>query len=209
MFGERAREYGAHLALVNLVGGQDELVFDGQSLLLGPDGAVLARAAQFEEELLIAEAPTTRARPPSGSPSLSTTSTRSTRRSSSASATTSRRTAYGHVGLGDLEAGSTQRWSRCSRSTRSAPTGSPWSSCPPPTPARRPRTEARQDRPQPRDRADRYRDRADDGRLPRGARRPPPPATADPGDYPPTDPTPARPSPASPRRTCRRGCAAT
>jgi NAD+ synthase (glutamine-hydrolysing) len=57
MFGERAREYGAHLAFVNLVGGQDELVFDGQSLLLGPDGAVLARAAQFEEELLVTEVP--------------------------------------------------------------------------------------------------------------------------------------------------------
>ncbi|MFT3862734.1 MAG: NAD+ synthase [Solirubrobacterales bacterium] len=57
MFGERAREYGAHLAFVNLVGGQDELIFDGQSLLLGPDGAVLARAAQFEEELLLAEVP--------------------------------------------------------------------------------------------------------------------------------------------------------
>ncbi|HVT00379.1 MAG TPA: NAD+ synthase [Solirubrobacterales bacterium] len=57
MFGERAREYGAYLAFVNLVGGQDELVFDGQSLLFGPDGAVLARAAQFEEELLIAEVP--------------------------------------------------------------------------------------------------------------------------------------------------------
>jgi NAD+ synthase (glutamine-hydrolysing) len=57
MFGERAREYGAYLAFVNLVGGQDELVFDGQSLLFGPDGEVLARAGQFEEELLIAEVP--------------------------------------------------------------------------------------------------------------------------------------------------------
>jgi len=57
MFGERAREYGAHFAFCNLVGGQDELVFDGQSFLLGPDGAVLARAAQFEEELLVAEVP--------------------------------------------------------------------------------------------------------------------------------------------------------
>jgi NAD+ synthase (glutamine-hydrolysing) len=55
MFGERAREYGAHLAFCNLVGGQDELVFDGQSFLLGPDGSVLARAAQFEEELLVAD----------------------------------------------------------------------------------------------------------------------------------------------------------
>jgi NAD+ synthase (glutamine-hydrolysing) len=55
MFAERAREYGAYLAFVNLVGGQDELVFDGQSLLLGPDGAVLARGKQFEEELILVE----------------------------------------------------------------------------------------------------------------------------------------------------------
>src|SRR6201996_7408348 len=60
MFGERAREYGSHFAFVNLVGGQDELVFDGQSLLIGPDGTVLARAAQFEEELLIADVPAAR-----------------------------------------------------------------------------------------------------------------------------------------------------
>src|SRR6201994_4535713 len=65
MFGERAREYGAHLAFVNLVGGQDELVFDGQSLLFGPDGSVLARAAQFEEELLLAEIPAATASPSS------------------------------------------------------------------------------------------------------------------------------------------------
>src|SRR4029077_10140218 len=57
MFGERAREYGAYFAFVNLVGGQDELVFDGQSLLFGPDGEVLARARQFEEELLFCEVP--------------------------------------------------------------------------------------------------------------------------------------------------------
>ncbi|HEX3737841.1 MAG TPA: NAD+ synthase [Solirubrobacterales bacterium] len=63
MFGERAREYGSYIAFVNLVGGQDELVFDGQSLLFGPDGAVLARAAQFEEELLIAEVPPTPSTP--------------------------------------------------------------------------------------------------------------------------------------------------
>ncbi|HEY2477557.1 MAG TPA: NAD+ synthase [Solirubrobacterales bacterium] len=63
MFGQRAREYGAHFAFVNLVGGQDELVFDGQSFLLAPDGTVLARAAQFEEELLIAEVPAVAASP--------------------------------------------------------------------------------------------------------------------------------------------------
>jgi NAD+ synthase (glutamine-hydrolysing) len=57
MFAERAREYGAFVAFCNLVGGQDELVFDGQSLVVGPDGEVLARAAQFEEELLVCEVP--------------------------------------------------------------------------------------------------------------------------------------------------------
>ena len=57
MFAERAREYGAHFAFCNLVGGQDELVFDGHSFLLGPDGELLARAAQFEEELLVCDLP--------------------------------------------------------------------------------------------------------------------------------------------------------
>jgi NAD+ synthase (glutamine-hydrolysing) len=57
MFAERARAYGAHFAFCNLVGGQDELVFDGQSLVTGPDGELIARAAQFEEELLICEIP--------------------------------------------------------------------------------------------------------------------------------------------------------
>jgi NAD+ synthase (glutamine-hydrolysing) len=57
MFCERSRAYGAYFAFCNLVGGQDELVFDGQSFLIGPDGSVLARAAQFEEELLLCEVP--------------------------------------------------------------------------------------------------------------------------------------------------------
>ncbi len=57
MFAARAREYGAHFAFCNLVGGQDELVFDGQSMLIAPDGTTLARAAQFEEELLVCEVP--------------------------------------------------------------------------------------------------------------------------------------------------------
>jgi NAD+ synthase (glutamine-hydrolysing) len=57
MFAERARAYGTAFAFCNLVGGQDELVFDGQSLVIGPDGEPIARAAQFEEELLICEVP--------------------------------------------------------------------------------------------------------------------------------------------------------
>ena len=57
MFAERSRAYGAHFLFCNLVGGQDELVFDGQSLITAPDGGVIARAAQFEEELLVCEVP--------------------------------------------------------------------------------------------------------------------------------------------------------
>jgi NAD+ synthase (glutamine-hydrolysing) len=57
MFCERSRAYGAWFAFCNLVGGQDELIFDGQSFLTAPDGSVIARAAQFEEELLVCEVP--------------------------------------------------------------------------------------------------------------------------------------------------------
>ena len=57
MFADRARAYGAHMAFCNLVGGQDELVFDGHSFVVDPTGAVIARAAQFEEELLVCEVP--------------------------------------------------------------------------------------------------------------------------------------------------------
>jgi NAD+ synthase (glutamine-hydrolysing) len=57
MFAARARAYGTHLAFCNLVGGQDELVFDGQSFVVEPGGEVVARAAQFEQELLVCEVP--------------------------------------------------------------------------------------------------------------------------------------------------------
>jgi NAD+ synthase (glutamine-hydrolysing) len=57
MFAARSRAYGAYFAFCNLVGGQDELVFDGQSLVTGPDGELLARASQFEEELLLCDVP--------------------------------------------------------------------------------------------------------------------------------------------------------
>jgi NAD+ synthase (glutamine-hydrolysing) len=57
MFAERSRAYDAYFAFCNLVGGQDELVFDGQSLVTAPDGTVIARAAQFEEELLVCDVP--------------------------------------------------------------------------------------------------------------------------------------------------------
>ncbi|HEX4669672.1 MAG TPA: NAD+ synthase [Solirubrobacterales bacterium] len=57
MFAERSRAYGTYFAFCNLVGGQDELVFDGQSLVTDPSGELIARAAQFEEELLVCEIP--------------------------------------------------------------------------------------------------------------------------------------------------------
>ena len=55
MVSERALTYGAYVAYVNLVGGQDELVFDGNSVVFGPRGEVLAHAASFVEELLVCD----------------------------------------------------------------------------------------------------------------------------------------------------------
>ncbi len=55
MVGERAADYGAFVAWVNTVGGQDELVFDGNSVVFGPHGQVLAHAASFLEELLVCD----------------------------------------------------------------------------------------------------------------------------------------------------------
>ncbi len=55
MLATRASDTGAFIAYLNLVGGQDELVFDGQSMILGPDGRLVARAPAFEETLLVAD----------------------------------------------------------------------------------------------------------------------------------------------------------
>ena len=51
----RAREASAALAYANMVGGQDELIFDGDSILVAADGALLARGPQFEEALVVAD----------------------------------------------------------------------------------------------------------------------------------------------------------
>jgi NAD+ synthase (glutamine-hydrolysing) len=51
----RAREAGCVLAYVNLVGGQDELVFDGDSIIVSATGEPLARGPQFEQHLLVAD----------------------------------------------------------------------------------------------------------------------------------------------------------
>src|SRR5256885_8020716 len=47
-----AREYKAPVVMVNQVGGNDQLVFDGSSVVFGPDGATVAQARSFEEDLL-------------------------------------------------------------------------------------------------------------------------------------------------------------
>ncbi|MEV8507846.1 NAD+ synthase [Actinoplanes sp. NPDC051475] len=49
----RAAEAGATVAYVNMIGGQDELVFDGDSMIVTADGQLLTRAGQFTEELLV------------------------------------------------------------------------------------------------------------------------------------------------------------
>ena len=55
MLGTRAADNGLYIGYVNTVGGQDELVFDGASVVLDVEGAPVARAAQFQEELLVTD----------------------------------------------------------------------------------------------------------------------------------------------------------
>jgi NAD+ synthase (glutamine-hydrolysing) len=62
MFAERARAYGVPIAFCNLVGGQDELVFDGHSFVVDAAGEVVARTRQFEQDLLVWELGDRRAR---------------------------------------------------------------------------------------------------------------------------------------------------
>ncbi|MGE4427351.1 MAG: NAD+ synthase [Solirubrobacteraceae bacterium] len=55
MLAQRARDHLAVVALCNQVGGQDELVFDGHSVVLDHDGRTVGRAAQFAEDLLVCD----------------------------------------------------------------------------------------------------------------------------------------------------------
>ena len=50
---KRANEVGAPLAYVNMTGGQDDLVFDGDTIVVGSQGELIARAPQFEDGLMI------------------------------------------------------------------------------------------------------------------------------------------------------------
>lgn len=49
------RHHGVAMVYVNTVGGQDEVVFDGDSVVVGPGGDVIARGAQFDEDLVVAD----------------------------------------------------------------------------------------------------------------------------------------------------------
>ena len=55
MLGDRARGAGVPVVYLNMVGGQDELVFDGHSVVLAPDGEVVHRSPQFEEDLFLVD----------------------------------------------------------------------------------------------------------------------------------------------------------
>jgi NAD+ synthase (glutamine-hydrolysing) len=55
MFAQRARDNLAVVAFCGLVGGQDELIFDGHSFVIDHTGETIARAAQFEEDLLVCD----------------------------------------------------------------------------------------------------------------------------------------------------------
>jgi NAD+ synthase (glutamine-hydrolysing) len=55
MIQQRAHSYRSHIAYVNLVGGQDELVFDGQSMMVAPDGKIITQGNSFAEELIFSD----------------------------------------------------------------------------------------------------------------------------------------------------------
>ena len=62
MLARRARENGVWIAYANMVGGQDEIVFDGQSVVIDPKGRIVARAMAFGEDLAMVDIPAAGAR---------------------------------------------------------------------------------------------------------------------------------------------------
>ncbi len=64
MLRHRAGEAGVAIVYVNLVGGQDELVFDGASLVVAADGTLVAAGAQFEEDFVVVDVPVPERRAP-------------------------------------------------------------------------------------------------------------------------------------------------
>ena len=55
MLATRAADYGVAVAYVNMIGGQDELVFDGDSVIFGAEGELLVEARPFADELLVGD----------------------------------------------------------------------------------------------------------------------------------------------------------
>ncbi len=55
LLAQRARDYGVFLGYTNMVGGQDELVFDGNSLVFDPSGEIIAHAKAFQEDMLLTD----------------------------------------------------------------------------------------------------------------------------------------------------------
>ena len=52
---KRAKEIDAPVAYVNMTGGQDDLVFDGDTIVVGKDGSVIARTGQFDDQLIVVD----------------------------------------------------------------------------------------------------------------------------------------------------------
>jgi len=52
---KRAKEIGAPVAYVNMTGGQDDLVFDGDTIVVSREGSLLARTAQFDDQLIVVD----------------------------------------------------------------------------------------------------------------------------------------------------------
>ena len=59
LLADRSNQVGSPIVYVNMVGGQDDLVFDGDSIVVAKSGEVISRAAQFQEELLVTDISTT------------------------------------------------------------------------------------------------------------------------------------------------------
>jgi NAD+ synthase (glutamine-hydrolysing) len=57
LLAKRAKENGVWIAYNNLIGGQDELIFDGHGMIINPKGELIAYGRQFEEDLIIADIP--------------------------------------------------------------------------------------------------------------------------------------------------------
>ena len=140
---DRARQTGAWFVYVNAVGGQDELVFDGGSMVVSPDGEVVARGGDVRARTWCSSTPglddegASVGRPPGAPPDPGPpVPRRSTERWCWASATTCGRTGSERSSSG-CPAASIRRWSPRSPPTRWVPRPSACSRCRPST--RRPR----------------------------------------------------------------------